>query len=79
MTTSINKSRLMKRAWYLVKERSYTISYAMKTVWTEMKEAIKERIAKLVIDKTVQYVGSTWISSPETMYNYYNTSTYKGD
>lgn len=79
MTTTINKSRLMKRAWYLVKERSYSISYAMKIVWAEMKKAIKERIDKLVIDKAVQYAGCTWIPSPEAMYNYYNTSTYKGD
>ena len=64
---SINKSRLFKRAWCLVKERSYSISYALKTVWAEMKQSIKERIAKL---ETVEYTGSTFTPSPETMSAY---------
>lgn len=79
MTTTnnkINRSRLFKRAWYLVKERCYSLSYALKTVWAEMKEAIKDKINKL---NTMQYTGSTWTPSTESMQVYYNSNSYKGD
>jgi len=82
MTTtnnSIDKSRLFKRAWYLVRTKCYSISYALKTVWNEMKTAIKERIAKLEISETIQYSFSIWTPSAESMQSYYNTSCYKGD
>ena len=78
-TTKINLSRLMKCAWYLVKEKCYSMSYAMITVWAEMKETIKSRIAQMVISENVQYTGSTWTPSPETMAAYYNSNCYKAD
>jgi len=74
-TNKIDKSRLFKRVWYLVKERSYSLSFALVTVWKEMKEAIKKAIEKL----TIQYTGSTWTPSPETMAAYYNSNCYKAD
>jgi len=79
----INKSRLFKRAWYLVKERSYSLSYALITVWREMKEAVKEAALKLAYEtsllKTQTNVSVAWIASPEAMAAYYNSSCYKGD
>lgn len=73
---SIDKSRLFKRAWYLVKTKCFSLSYALKTVWAEMKQAIKVRTAKL---ETVEYTGSTWTPSTETMAAYYNSNCYKAD
>ena len=75
----IDKSRLFKRAWYLVKMKCFTLSYALITVWAEMKETIKNMIAKLEISKTIQYAGSTWGTSTESMQVYYNSNAYKGD
>ena len=40
---TIDKSRLMKRAWYLVKNQGYTLGIAMSKVWKEMKEFIAEK------------------------------------
>lgn len=79
MTTtnnSIDKSRLFKRAWYLVKTKYYSLSFALKTVWAEMKKAIKETIAKL---ETVEYTGSIWTPSSVTMAVYYSSNCYKAD
>ena len=75
----INKVKLMNRAWYLVKNRCYSISYALKTVWKELKEAIENKIRKLEISETVQYSGSTFKPSAATMQTYYNSNAYKGD
>jgi hypothetical protein len=79
ITYKIDKSRLFKRAWYLVKSRSYSIAYALRTVWAEMKATIKETIAKIELSETVQYTAITWTPSPEAMYNYYSSNCYKGD
>jgi hypothetical protein len=79
MTASINKSRLMKRSWYLVKERSYSISYAMKTVWAEMKQALKDALLKIEIVAALEYTGSIWKPSAETMQSFYNSNCYKAD
>jgi hypothetical protein len=73
---TIDKSRLMKRAWFLVKNQGYTMSFAMSKVWKEMKEAIKKAIDQLTIS---EYTGSTWTPSPEKMQVYYNSDSYKGD
>lgn len=81
--TTINKSRLFKRAWYLVKERSYSLSYALITVWKEMKEAIKDTANKLALAESLlnpqSSVSVTWNPTAETMAVYYNSSCYKGD
>lgn len=47
MKVAINKSRLMTRAWYLVKNQGYTLSFAMTKVWSEMKEYIAEKAREL--------------------------------
>ena len=81
--TTINKSRVFKRAWYLVKERSYSLSYALRQVWKEMKEAIKDTANKLAIVEPLldpqSSVSVDWNPSPEAMAAYYNLSCYKGD
>jgi len=86
MTTTnntIDKSRLFKRAWYLVKEKSYSLSYALITVWKEMKEAIKEIANKLALAESLQNpqnsVSVAWNPTTETMAAYYNSNAYKGD
>jgi len=51
---TIDKSRLMKRAWYLVKNQGFTLGFAMSKVWKEMKEFIAEKVnqAKAKIETT---------------------------
>ena len=39
-----DKSKLMKRAWYLVKNQGYSLGFAMSKVWSEMKSFISEKI-----------------------------------
>lgn len=34
---NINKKKLFRRAWFLVKEKYYDLLYALKQVWKEMK------------------------------------------
>ena len=48
-----NLSKIMKRAWELVRKASMTISSGLKKAWKEAKEMIKfEKIAKVaIIDK----------------------------
>jgi len=79
----INKSRLFKRAWYLVKTRCYSLSYALITVWREMKEAIKNDSNKLALSEslltTQNSISVAWSATAETMAAYYNSSCYKGD
>lgn len=41
---TIDKSKLMKRAWYLVKNQGYSLGVAMSKVWSEMKSFIAEKI-----------------------------------
>ena len=41
---TIDKSKLMKRAWYLVKNQGYSLGVAMSKVWSEMKSFISEKI-----------------------------------
>jgi len=72
----INKSRLMKRAWYLVKEKYYSLSFALTTVWAEMKEAIKRKINE---SAPVQEMQTSWTPNPQSMQDYYNSNSYKGD
>jgi len=73
-TEKINKSRLMKRAWYLVKQKCFSISYALVTVWKEIKEAIKESAVEII-----EYSGSIFNPTPEIMAEYYNSNCYKAD
>jgi hypothetical protein len=44
---SIDKSRLFKRAWFLVNKNSYSLSYALKLVWSELKQAVKDAAVKI--------------------------------
>lgn len=59
-----NLSKIMKRAWELVRKASMTISSGLKKAWKEAKEMIKfEKIAKVaIIDKngeTNPNIGTT--------------------
>jgi len=82
-TEKINKSRLMKRAWYLARTKYYSLSFALSTVWSEMKEAIKSRINAAIIienDKNPQNsISMAFNPSPESMQEFYNSNEYKGD
>lgn len=64
MEAKINKSRLMKRAWYLVREKGYSLSCAMIKVWKEAKEYVAEKAneVKAAIEKAKL---QTWWSTPE--------------
>jgi len=81
--TTINKSRLFKRAWYLVKERGYKLSYALRTVWAEMKAYIIKQANESAYTESLRNpqssVSVAWNPSPESMAAYYNSSCYKGD
>jgi len=86
MTTtnnSINKSRLFKRAWYLVKRSGYSLSYALKTVWAEMKAYAIEKANELDYLESLKNpqnsVSVAWNPSPEVMAAYYNSNCYKAD
>ena len=79
-TTSIDKSRLFKRAWFLFKQGyNGTFSYCLKKVWAELKQAVKDAIAKIELAAAPRFTGCNLTPSPETMAAYYNTSCYKGD
>jgi hypothetical protein len=45
-------------------------------ILAEMKAVIKERISKL---ETVEYTGSIWTTSLETIADYFNSNFYKAD
>lgn len=80
MKTKIDKSRLMRRAWYLTKNQYGSFAYNLKKVWAEMKEWATEQMKEAINDLKPNYQGSiNWTPSPETMAAYYNTSCYKGD
>jgi hypothetical protein len=68
-TSSFNKSRLFKRAWYLVKNRMYSMSYALKVVWREMKEYAKqkeEEAKPVIVYPTTQTKLDCWNHYHET-------------
>ena len=75
----INKSRLFKRAWYLVKNQGYNLSFALKKVWSEMKEYIAEKAKEKANEHLPEYQGSTFCYSEETMRDFYQSNCYKGD
>lgn len=76
MNTQIDKSRLFKRAWYLVKKQFYTLSQALKKVWAEMKEYAKEKASEIAIK--VDF-STPFKVSADSMQAYYNSTAYKGD
>jgi len=75
----IDKSKLMKRAWYLVKKQGYSLSYAMIKVWKELKDFAKEQIEQAKRDLMPEYQGCNIQPTAEAMYNFYNSNEYKGD
>ncbi len=86
MTTTnstINKSRLFKRAWYLVKTKYYSLSFALKAVWSELKAAINRTTNELALVESLQNpqnsVSTTFSPLSDTMQSYYNSNAYKGD
>lgn len=80
-TYTINKSRLFKRAWYLVKTCGYSISNALKKVWSEMKAYAIEKTNESAYLESLKrpQIYTPWTPSPETMATYYGGGTYKGD
>lgn len=78
-TTKINKSLLFKRAWYLVKTKYVSFSYALKMIWADFKETIKRNAAAEQCAKIDYSVIVPFTPSAETMAEYYNSSCYKGD
>ena len=64
MKATINKSRLMTRAWYLVKNQGYTLGFAMSKVWKEMKKIIAEKAAEAIAE--IEHANlQAWWSTPE--------------
>jgi len=75
----INKSRLFKRAWYLVKNQGYNLSWALKKVWSEMKEYIAEKANEKANEHLPEYQGSKFYFSEDAMREFYMSNAYKGD
>ena len=86
-TEKIDKSRLFKRAWYLLKRGEYsTFSKALIQVWAEMKKSLNDNIdylkevqRQIISGVELQYTGSYSNQSAETMAEYYSSNKYKGD
>ena len=64
-----NLSKIMKRAWELVKEAGMTISSGLKKAWEEAKRAMKKikfegiaKVAKIINGKQAMYVGTEFDS-----------------
>ena len=82
MKTTIDKSRLMKRAWYLAKNQGYPLAYAMSKVWKEMKDYIIEKSEQAKRELMPKFQGCSIQPTAEAMYNFYHgagASEYKGD
>lgn len=76
---TIDKSKLMKRAWYLVKNQGYSIGFAMSKVWKEMKEFISNKAEQAKRDLLPEIQVIVWNPNPESMQEFYNNKEYKGD
>lgn len=70
-----NLSKIMKRAWQLVKETGITISSGLKKAWEETKKLMKKvkfdknaTVAKLENGKTNQYIGTEYDSESNYLY-----------
>lgn len=64
-----NLSKIMKRAWELVKEAGMTISSGLKKAWEEAKRAMEKikfegtaKVAKIVNGKQAMHVGTEFDS-----------------
>ena len=78
-TTKINKSLLFKRAWYLVKTKYVSFSYALKMIWSDFKQAAKRKADAEICEKMNFSASTPFAPSAETMQAYYNSNDYKGD
>jgi len=82
METTIDKSRLMKRAWYLTRNQYGSFAFNLKKVWKEMKDYINEKTEQAKRDLLPEYQGCNIQPTAEAMYNFYHgagASEYKGD
>lgn len=72
---TINKSKLFKRAWFLVKTKGFNLSLALKIVWAEMKEYILEKAKEALYADFVptKVESSMCAESMENWKNKYNT------
>lgn len=75
----IDKQKLMRRAWYLVKNQGYTIGFAMAKVWKEMKDFIIEKAEQDKRDLLPEIQTISWNPNPDSMQEFYNSNEYKGD
>lgn len=80
-----DRSRIMRRAWFLVNNQSFSFAYAMQTAWKEAKEYKAEKAAEAAFKAEYEPNGQQdWVTSPlatsaETMAEYYQSNIYKGD
>lgn len=77
LNLKINKSRLMSRAWYLVKNQGYPLTYAMKKVWAEMKEWIAEKIQEAANDIKAKELKAYWATPEYKAYQQSQGNAYK--
>lgn len=70
-----NRSKIMKRAWELVKKAGLTISSALKKAWKEAKRMIEKiefagnaKIAKMHNGETNPYIGTEYDSESNYLY-----------
>ena len=78
-TIKVNKSLLFKRAWYMVNQKGYSLSFALKMVWADFKETVRKAAIELL---NKDYAFSPVVGfnpSPEKMQSYYDSNCYKGD
>ena len=77
-----DKSRIMRRAWYLTKNQYGSFAFNLKKVWKEFKEYAIKQAEQAKLDLIPEYQGCKTQPSAEAMYNFYHgagASEYKGD
>ena len=81
-TLKLNKSEIMRNAWIRVKEKGYSLSYALECAWYDAKyffTRILEKIAEIERNIKLNETSSEWKPDADTMYQFYNSNVYKGD
>lgn len=77
MKTTIDKSRLMKRAWWLVKNKGYNLAYAMKKVWAEMKAYIVEKALEAAAIIEMEKLQAWWATDEYKAWKIADNGTFK--
>lgn len=93
MKSTINKSRLMKNAWRMVRYENFDMSTAMKLAWIDERRkaaneaeereyaAMRERAAKAKSERKErgETIGDVMFGLGKSLINYYANNTYNGD